>query len=260
MLDVKNLYASYCLKNQGDLKGKIDVLKNVSFKLEKGESLGLVGESGSGKSTLANCIIGLKEAEQGEIIFKDEKVYDLKHKKFSKNRKDIQMVFQNPYSSLNPRLKVRKIIGELMLHYKMATKDNLEEKLINILEKVRLDRSFLDKYPGELSGGQLQRISIARSICIEPDLLVLDEPTSALDLLIQKDILELLRDLQEELGLTYLFISHDLEVVRSICNRVIIMYKGEIVEEGSREEIFSNPKDAYTKKLIDSIPKSHPLD
>lgn len=261
MLKVNNLYASYDKKIGFNRVENIKILKDISLSVEKGESLGIVGESGSGKSTLANCIMGLKKVDGGEIVFKDKKIYDLSSKKFDKNiRKDIQMVFQNPYSSLNPKVRVRKIVGEILLHYKLADKKDVDEKVVEILEKVNLSSEYMDRFPRELSGGQRQRISIARAIAAGPELLILDEPTSALDLLIQKDILELMQDLRENMNLTYIFISHDLEVVRHICDRIIIMQDGLIVEEGESDTIFDNPKEEYTKKLIDSIPKNHPLD
>ncbi len=256
MLEVKNLYASYLDKN----KERKIVLKDISLDLKEGESLGIVGESGSGKSTLAKCIMGLKSIDSGEITFQGEKVHNINSSRFNKNRKDIQMVFQNPSSSLNPKLRVKKLIGELLIHYNIVDKKNLEEKTIEILEKVNLDSSFLGRFPRELSGGQRQRIAIARGISTEPKFLVLDEPTSALDLLIQKDILKLMIQLRKELNLTYLFISHDLEVIKCLCDRVIIMYNGEIIEAGDVENIFSNPREDYTKKLINSIPKFHPLE
>ena len=261
MLKVENISVSYDKKKTFGKVENIKVLEDLSLELKSGESLGLVGESGSGKSTLANSIMGLKKIDRGEIYFLGNKVYDLKDKAFDKSiRQDIQIVFQNPYSSLNPKMKVKKIIGEILLHYKISSRESLTKDTVEVLEKVSLDKSFLERYPRELSGGQRQRVCLARAIAARPKLLILDEPTSALDLLIQRDVLKLLKSLREDLDLSYIFISHDLEVVRYICDRVVIMEDGVLVEEGKVEEIFTGPKMDYTKRLIASIPKNHPLD
>lgn len=261
MLKVENLSASYDRKLAFNRREKYPILEDLSLHLEEGESLGIVGESGSGKSTLANCIMGLKKPDQGRIVFQARELYDLSSKNFDRRgRKDLQMVFQNPYSSLNPRMRVEKIIGEILLHYGLAERKDLEEKVIGLLASVQLSEDYLTRFPHELSGGQRQRISIARALAAQPELLILDEPTSALDLLIQKEILQLLQSLRETRKLSYIFISHDLELVRHICDRVLIMEGGRIVEEGLVDQVFLSPQEAYTKKLIASIPKNHPLD
>ncbi len=261
MLEVNNIDVAYETRDRFNRKFKIKVLEDFSMTLDEGESLAIVGESGSGKSTLAKAICGINPLDGGEIVYRGSRLKSLgdKNQDFQV-RKDIQMVFQNSYSSLNPKLKVKKLIGEILLHHKISTKESLLKDTIDILESVSLDKSYLDRYPGQLSGGQRQRINLARGLAGRPEILVLDEPTSALDLVVQKDILELLKKLRKDFNLTYIFISHDLEVVRYICDRVIIMKDGRIVEEGLVEEIFTKPREDYSRKLLASIPKGHPLD
>lgn len=222
----------------GSGKTQIKAVDGVTFCCEKGRTFGLVGESGSGKSTIAKLAVGILRPDHGEIVVTGEK----------------DIVFQDPYSSLNPRMTVRQIVGEPLL-VRGGKKKDITEKVNSVLGKVRLDAyTSSEKYPHQFSGGERQRIAIARSLIKEPGLLVLDEPVSSLDVSIQADILNLLKDLQDELSLTYLFISHDLRVVEFMSDMVGVMKDGRIVEISSKEEIYKSPKDPYTKKLLDSIP------
>ena len=234
--DVKKYF-----KASGFLRSKNLVVKavdGVTFSCEKGKTFGLLGESGSGKSTIAKLVVGILKPDKGEVIVSGEK----------------DMVFQDPYSSLNPRMTVRQIVGEPLL-VRGENKKEINEKVYRVLERVRLDSGACpEKYPHQFSGGERQRIAIARALIKEPALLVLDEPVSSLDVSIQADILNLLKDLQDELSLTYLFISHDLRVVEFMSDMVGVMKDGKLVEISSKEEIYQAPKHSYTKKLLDSIP------
>ena len=227
-------------------------VNNASFFLFKGETLGLVGESGSGKSTLAYAILRLVGAS-GKVIFLGNELPN-SLKEMRTLRKHLQIIFQDPFGSLNPRFSILEIVSEgLRVHESDLKPDLLKEKATLALQQVGLNENFLHRYPHELSGGQRQRVAIARALVLQPDLLVLDEPTSALDRSIQKDVLELLRKLQQEHRLSYLFISHDLKVVRAMAHRIMVMHNGEIVESGDAEEIFNNPQMPYTQKLLSSV-------
>ena len=229
---------------------KIKALDNVSLGLSAYETLGVVGESGSGKSTLARCILLLERPDSGYITFLGKELTKLKEKELRPLRKKMQIVFQDPYSSLNPRKRVIDVIAEPILQFGLEKKENLRDSVISILRSVGLDESFLYKYPHEMSGGQRQRIAIARALATDPSLLVADEPVSSLDVSIQAQILSLLLEIKEKKRLSIIFISHDLKVVRFICDRMIVMYRGRIVEEGTKEEVFSNPLHPYTKMLL----------
>ena len=235
----------------------VKALQNISFELFEGETLGLVGESGSGKSTIAKIITGLVKPSQGSVSYYDNSLYDKNFKYLISNSKgEIQMIFQDPYSSLNPRFKVKDIIAEPLKFYQKHLKENEITKDINdLIDIVGMTRQSLDRYPHEFSGGQRQRISIARSLATRPRLLICDEPTSALDVSIQAQILNLLKDIQDELHLTMLFISHDLPVIRQMCNRIIVLKNGIVCESNDTEELFDNPKHEYTKELINLMPK-----
>ncbi len=222
-------------------KKLIYAVDGVSFGIRKAESLGLVGESGCGKSTLGKLLVGLIKPTEGEILFRGENIFSLGGEKLRK----MQMIFQNPETSLNPRWRIKKSLTEPL---RIVGKD--EDEIYKLLEAVNLNEEVLNRYPWELSGGQLQRIVIARILAIEPEFIVADEPTSSLDLSIQAQILNLMKKLKDGMGLTYLFISHDLDVVRNMCDRIMVMYLGKIVEIASREEIFSNPLHPYTKALL----------
>jgi len=242
----------------------IKAVDGISLELKRGEILGIVGESGSGKSTLAKTIIKLYEPDNGSIIFNNIDITKLPEKKLKYLRKDFQIVFQNPYSSLNPRMTVGEIISEPIIIYKKfenlkLSKNEIKEKVINLLEKVGLNKYHLNRYPHEFSGGQRQRISIARALALNPKLLICDEPISSLDVSIQSQILNLLLNIQASENLTYIFISHDLSVVKHFSDRVAVMYLGKIVEIAPNMEIFDNPLHPYTKILLSNIPIPDPL-
>jgi len=236
---------------------KVMAVNNVSFEIKEGESFGLVGESGSGKSTIAKMIVNLFKPTSGDIFFDNVCITKIKHKyELMKFRKQIQMIFQDPYSSLNGRFKVKEIISEpIKLHNPSIKNEDLSSYIYDLLESVELSKQSAERYPHEFSGGQRQRISIARALATQPRLLVCDEPTSALDVSIQAQILNLLKDLQEQLNLTILFISHDLPVVRQMCDRIAVLKNGSICEISETEKLFNQPNHDYTKELIKLMPK-----
>ena len=222
-------------------------LKNINFDIKEGEVVSLIGESGSGKTSISKIIVGLLKAE-GQVIFKGEDILE----SLKKINGKIQMIFQSPYSSLNPKYKIKDIILEGVIYQKVLKKEeNIDEYLLNILNEVGLDKEVLNKYPHELSGGQRQRVGIARAVAVKPDLIIADEILTALDALTQIQILELFQKLKENKKISYLFISHDINVVKKISDRLLIIKDGEIIESGSKEKIFSNPNKEYTKKLIE---------
>ena len=235
----------------------VKAVNNVSFKLFEGETLGLVGESGSGKSTIAKIITGLVRPSFGELEYNSLSLYNSRRKyQIDKSRGQIQMIFQDPYSSLNPRFKVKDIIAEpIKFFQKSITRNDLEQNVNDLIDIVGMTRKSLDRYPHEFSGGQRQRISIARALATRPRLLICDEPTSALDVSIQAQILNLLKDIQDELHLTMLFISHDLPVIRQMCNRIIVLKNGIVCESNHTETLFNDPLHEYTKELIKLMPK-----
>ncbi len=234
----------------------VKAVNNVSFKVYEGETLGLVGESGCGKSTLGNVILQLHKATKGKVFYKGEDITKLKSKALRVLRKDIQLIFQDPFSSLNPRITVGKAIEEPMKVHKLYKNDDeRKEKVISILKRVGLDASHYYRYPHEFSGGQRQRIGIARTIALQPKLIVCDESVSALDISVQAQVLNLLNELKEDFGFTYIFISHDLSVVKYMADELIVMNKGQIEEQGDPDHIYENPKTHYTKRLIAAIPK-----
>ena len=244
------------LSSQND-EDKIKALDNVSFNIFEGESFGLVGESGSGKSTIAKIISGLINPTKGEIYFENLSLFDPRNKlKIKKFRGQIQMIFQDPYSSLNPRFKIKEIISEPIKFFRNNIDNySLDQNVNDLIDIVGISRTSLERFPHEFSGGQRQRISIARALATKPRLLICDEPTSALDVTIQAQVLNLLKDLQEHLNLTILFISHDLPVIRQMCNRIAVLKKGRICEINQTESIFNNPKNMYTKELLRLMPK-----
>ncbi|MDA8905481.1 ABC transporter ATP-binding protein [Candidatus Thioglobus sp.] len=258
IFDDKSLISNFSFGSKNESTNKVEkAVDNVSFELFEGETLGLVGESGSGKSTIAKIITGLVRPSNGEIFYNDISLYNLKRKyQIDKSRGQIQMIFQDPYSSLNPRFKVRDIISEpIKLFQKNINKNELTQNLYDLIDIVGMSRQSLDRYPHEFSGGQRQRISIARALATRPNLLICDEPTSALDVSIQAQVLNLLKDIQDELHLTMLFISHDLPVIRQMCNRIVVLKNGSICETKESEELFNNPEHQYTKELIRLMPK-----
>ncbi len=240
------------------LSGYLKAVDDVSLTLNQGEILGLVGESGCGKTSLGRTIMRLIKPHAGSIAINGKSIENLNENELRPLRKDFQMVFQDPYASLNPRMTVYDILAEPLLTHKLATKSNLDQKVGALLDRVGLAKRFVKKYPHEFSGGQRQRIAIARAIAPQPKLIVADEPVSALDVSIQAQIINLLSDLAKDMGLSLIFISHDLSVVRHISNRIAIMYLGKIVETGPADEVFKNPRHPYAKALLSSIPHPDP--
>jgi oligopeptide/dipeptide ABC transporter ATP-binding protein len=238
----------------------VRAVEDVSFAIEPGETLGLVGESGCGKSTLARTVLKLLEPTAGDIYFKGENLADLDGEALRRKRRDMQMIFQDPQSSLDPRMKVGPIVEEPMKAHGMLDDEGREERARELLGKVGLDPQHYNRYPHAFSGGQRQRINLARALSVNPDFVVCDEPTSALDASIQAQVLNTMNRLQDEFGLTYLFISHDLSVIRHISDRVAVMYLGEIVELAGKEELYENPQHPYTRALLSSIPVPDPRD
>lgn len=258
LISIKNLEKTYFDEGTFSFKKKEPhlVLKNINLDIKKGEIVSLVGESGCGKSTLANCILKLIEPQKGEILFNNENILKFNKKQTFEYRKKIQMIFQNPYSSLNPKMKIKETLLEpLLIHKTFKTKEENFKRIDEISEMVGISKNDYEKYPHEFSGGQRQRIAIARALILKPDFIVADEPVSALDVSICAQIINLLLDLREKLDLTMLFISHDLNLVRYLSDKIAVMNKGEIVEFDKTEEIFEHPKDDYTKFLLSSIRK-----
>ncbi|MDQ0256432.1 peptide/nickel transport system ATP-binding protein [Evansella vedderi] len=239
-------------------KKYLKAVDNVNFSLKQGEILGIVGESGCGKSTLGNLIMQLENPTEGEIIFDGIELSKLSAKELRRKRKDIQMIFQDPYSSLNPRMKVFDIVAEPLRTHKLASGTDLKKQVYDMLEIVGLNNKYANRYPHEFSGGQRQRIGIARALTLKPKLIVCDEPVSALDVSIQAQILNLLLKLQKEFQLTLIFIAHGIPAVKYISNRIAVMYLGKIVEIADKEQLLSNPKHPYTESLLYSVPVSHP--
>lgn len=237
----------------------VKAVNGISFHLKKGEVLAIVGESGSGKSTVGRSCIRLIEPTGGEVEFKGRNLLKMSSDELFLARRHMQMIFQDPLSSLNPRKTIREIIGDPLLYHQIVKNaEEQNEKVAHVLGQVGLSPDVMFRYPHEFSGGQQQRLCIGRAIALNPDLIVCDEAVSALDVSVQSQILNLLTSLKTELGLSYLFISHDLNIVRHISDRVIVMYLGKVMEEASSEELFSNPKHPYTQALLSAEPKSHP--
>jgi peptide/nickel transport system ATP-binding protein/oligopeptide transport system ATP-binding protein len=261
-VELQNLSVSYPIHGGllGRKIGEIKAVNDVSFSIRRGETLGLVGESGCGKSTLGKALLRLTTSTQGKILFDGTDLIQTQGEDLRKVRKRIQMIFQDPYSSLNPRMKIGAILSEpLEIHNLCAARDR-KEKVLSILKTVGLRPESYEKYPHEFSGGQRQRIGIARALSVQPDFIVADEPVSALDVSIQAQILNLLKDLQKEFNLTYLFVSHDLNVVRYFCDRIVVMYLGRIMEVLTQDQLAdtSFKKHPYTEALLASAPKKHP--
>lgn len=258
-LKVEDLKVHFPIKGGvfGRTVGHVKAVDGVSFTLEKGKTYGLVGESGSGKSTTGRAIIGLNHITSGEVLFEDKDISGVRRAK-TEVRKDIQMIFQDPYSSLNPKKRVVDIVAEPLRNFENLSRKEERIRVQELLELVGLSPESILKYPHEFSGGQRQRIGIARAIALKPKLIIADEPVSALDVSVQAQVLNFMKEIQDELDLTYLFISHDLGVIKHMCNHIGIMYKGRFVEEGTAEEIFNDPQHIYTKRLVAAIPDIDP--
>ena len=256
LLEAKNLSKKY-VKTTGFFtrsSTSIKALDNISINIKKGTTLAVVGESGSGKSTLAKSLIRLIELDKGSITFKDKNIRTISGHELKVTRKNIQMIFQDPYASLNPRMKIIKIMEEPLKIHAIGDTITQHSKILSMIKRVGLEEGDLSKYPHQFSGGQRQRIGIARALILEPELVICDEPVSALDVSVQAQIIQLLKSLQKEFGLTYLFITHDLRIVRHIANEVIVMKDGKLIEQGKTDIIFRSPKTKYTKELLASIP------
>ena len=236
----------------------VKAIDGISFDIGRGEVVGLVGESGSGKTTVGRTVLRLVEPTSGEVLFKGQNIGQLDQQALRVLRKDMQIVFQDPDASLNPREKVRQVIGRALDIHHIGTRPEREGRIVALLEKVGLSGDYIDRYPHEFSGGQRQRIGIARALAVEPSFIVADEPVSALDVSVQAQVINLLSDLQCDLGLTMLFIAHDLAVVEHISNRVIVMYLGKIMEIAPAKTLYSNPRHPYTRALMSAVPRPDP--
>ena len=259
LVEVLNLVKHF--ERGGGLFARKSVLRavdDVSFTIEAGETFGLVGESGSGKSTTGRCMLRLIEPTSGHVRFRGEDVLAFDRQRMRAARRDMQMVFQDPYSSLNPRMRARDIVEEPLIIHRIGSKPERRDRVAELFALVGLDPAHLARYPHEFSGGQRQRIGLARALALEPSFIIADEPVSALDVSIQAQVINLLLDLQERLQLTYLFIAHDLRLVRHICTRVAVMYLGKIVESGETASIFASPQHPYTRALLSAIPATDP--
>ena len=255
LLDVRNLVKHFPIDNSLDVVKAVD---GVSFDIKSGETLGLVGESGCGKSTVGRCLLRLHEPTSGEVLFEGKNIVGLPNREMQTLRREMQIIFQDPYASLNPRLSILSIVSEPLKIHGIGNKKEQAERVGDLLKKVGLDPNYMRRYPHEFSGGQRQRIGIARALALNPKLIICDEPVSALDVSVQAQVVNLLQDLQAEFGLTYLFISHGLAVVEHISNRVAVMYLGKIVEIAEGRELYDNPLHPYTKALLSAIPVPDP--
>lgn len=256
LLEIRNLKKYYPIKSSKSTYLK--AVDNVSFSVNEGEIFGIVGESGCGKSTMGKSIIRLFEPTEGEIYLDGENIMNLNAKDLRKKRRDMQIVFQDPLSSLNPRLKVHNIIEEPLENFGIGDRASRKARVLEVAKQVGLSEKQLNRFPHEFSGGQRQRIGIARALVTKPKLIIADEPVSALDVSIQSQVLNIMKDLKQEMNLTYIFISHDLSVVHHFCDRIGVMYLGKLVEVADKHQLFNNPKHPYTKALLSALPKSHP--
>ena len=255
LTQVRDLVKHFPIEGSDDVVKAVD---GISFDIKEGETLGLVGESGCGKSTVGRCILRLHEPTSGEVVFEGKNIIGLPDRDMQALRREMQIIFQDPYASLNPRLSILSIVSEPLKIHGVSNKQEREDRVADLLSKVGLDPKYMHRYPHEFSGGQRQRIGIARALALNPKLIICDEPVSALDVSVQAQVVNLLQDLQQEFGLTYLFISHGLAVVEHISNRVAVMYLGKIVEIADSVELYENPLHPYTKALLSAIPVPDP--
>lgn len=260
LLQIEDIKKYYPIKKEIFTKNKecVKAVDGVSFEMFEGETLGLVGESGCGKSTIGKQLVGLEKPTSGKIIYKGNEIQNLSEKEMKKIRTELQMVFQDPYSSLNPRKHIYEILSQPMLYHGISTKDTIEKDLKRLLDMVGLPKQVLGRYPHEFSGGQRQRIGIAKALSLKPKVLICDEPVSALDVSVQAQILNLLKSLQNDLNLTCLFIGHGLSAVHYVSDRIAVMYLGKIVECGNANDVFQNPIHPYTKALVEAAPVPDP--
>jgi peptide/nickel transport system ATP-binding protein len=260
LLEIRNLVKHYPLRRGlfSRVSGTLKAVDDVSFAVKQGETFGLVGESGCGKTTIARCSIRLIEPDSGEIIFDGRDILKLPQEEMRKTRRRLQMIFQDPYGSLNPRMRVKAIIEEPLVIHKIGTKQDRADQVAELMNMVGLDPEYRKRYPHEFSGGQRQRIGIARALALRPALIVADEPVSALDVSVQAQIINLLKELQEKLQLSFLFIAHDLSVVQHFSDRIAVMYLGKIVELASSAALFQQPFHPYTQLLLNSVPVPDP--
>ena len=261
LVQVRNLVKRFPIK-RGILfdrtVGYVDAVLDVSFDIDRGETIGLVGESGSGKSTTAYCVLQAIRPTSGSVVFDGRELTELSGSELRPIRRRMQLVFQDPHSSLDPRMTVGDIVAEPLVVHKVGSRKERRHRVRELLDVVGFDPSFTNRYPHEFSGGQRQRIGIARALALSPELVVCDEPVSALDVSIQAQILNLLKDVQDEFGLTYLFIAHDLAVVRAVSDRIAVMKEGRIVEIGDADEVYERPSHEYTRALLDAVPIPDP--
>ena len=260
LLEVENLGKSFIQKRNllGKPTRRVQAVKDVSFTLENGQTVGIVGESGAGKSTVGRLVLRLIEPDTGTVTFQGTPLADVSQRSLRTMRQQMQMIFQDPFSSLDPRMVIRDAVGEPFTVHHGLKGDERDERVVELLRRVGIREDQLDRFPREFSGGQLQRIAIARALTTDPSLIVCDEPVAALDVSIQAQVLNLLLDLQSERGLGYVFISHDLSLVRFLAHHVVVMRHGEVMETGPTEQVFSDPQHEYTRKLISSIPVARP--
>ncbi len=260
LLEVNDLKVHYPIRGGilGRVQSYVKAVDGISFRIDEGETLGLVGESGSGKSTTGKAVMGLAEITAGEILFDGKNITRYVRKNHSSYRKSVQMIFQDSYSSLNPKKRILDIIAEPLRNFEKQTAGEEKKRIEELLEIVGMSSETMFKYPYEFSGGQRQRIGIARALALRPKMIIADEPVSALDLSVQAQVLNFMKDIQKQFNLAFLFISHDLGVVKHMCKNLIIMNKGRIVEKGVKEKIFENPQHIYTKRLLAAIPDINP--